>query len=445
MALDTPKQLRNQMIYSVFVRNYSPEGNFEGVRKDLDRIRKLGTDIIWLMPVHPCGKLHRKGSLGSPYAIQDYRKINPEYGTMDDFIRLTDEIHAKGMKCIIDVVYNHTSPDSWLAQHHPEWFWHREDGSFGNKIGDWWDVIDLDYTSEGLWDYQIETLKFWAQYVDGFRCDVAPLVPVEFWKRARKEVAEVHPGCVWLAESVEPRFTALCRAHGMNCASDAELYQAFDICYDYDIYDWFSGALTGENSLSDYAEQVNRQETMYPANYVKLRCLENHDRLRAAFLISDEKALRSWTAYCGFMKGTFMIYAGEEKAARHKPTLFDRDTVDLQAEDRPDLSDLISRIASIRRDPVFTDSSFCVSVKNGRVFEAVHTENPAVPGGCPGARLAGIFPTDGRPSVIRTEKEIPDGVYENMLNGRKVEVDAGVMALDGDPVILRIPAGTQPG
>ena len=195
MAVDTKKSLRNQVLYSIYVRNYSKEGTFDAVQADLDRIKALGTDIIWLLPIHPTGEKNRKGSLGSPYAIRDYRAVNPEFGTLDDFRHLVDAIHARGMKCIIDVVYNHTSPDSWLAENHPEWFYHKPDGSLGNRFGDWWDVADLDYSHPELWDYQIETLKTWARLVDGFRCDVAPLVPLEFWKRARAEVATVRPGC----------------------------------------------------------------------------------------------------------------------------------------------------------------------------------------------------------------------------------------------------------
>ena len=190
-------------MYSIFVRNYSEEGDFSGVRKDLDRIKALGTDIVWLLPIHPIGKKERKGELGSPYAISDYRKINPEYGTIDDLKQLVTDIHARGMKCIIDVVYNHTSPDSWLAKNHPEWFYHKPDGCFGNKVGEWLDVIDLDYNNRDLWDYQIETLKMWAGIVDGFRCDVAPLIPLEFWLKAREEVAKVNPDCFWLSAHAE--------------------------------------------------------------------------------------------------------------------------------------------------------------------------------------------------------------------------------------------------
>jgi len=184
MALQTDKHYRNQVMYSVFVRNHSKEGTFTGVRRDLDRIQSLGVDIIWLMPIHPLGEVARKGTLGSPYAIRDYRAVNPEYGTLEDFVALVEDIHSRGMKCIIDVVYNHTSPDSRLAQEHPEWFYHKPDGAFGNRIGDWTDIIDLDYSHRELWVYQIETLKQWARIVDGFRCDVAPLIPLEFWLEA---------------------------------------------------------------------------------------------------------------------------------------------------------------------------------------------------------------------------------------------------------------------
>ena len=311
MADTTSKTLRNQVMYQIFPRNFSKEGNFKGIIPQLDRIKELGVDIIYFTPIHPIGEKARKGSLGSPYAIRDYRAINPEFGTLEDFKSLVKEIHDRDMKCMIDVVYNHTSPDSVLAKEHPEWFYHKEDGNFGNRVGDWTDIIDLDYSNKGLWDYQIETLKMWAEYVDGFRCDVAPLVPIAFWKEARKQVEEVRPGCLWLSESIDPPFIQFMRGLGVTAHSDSEMYQAFDVLYDYDVYQDFTSYVSGKGTLDDYARAVNRQEYIYPDNYVKLRFLENHDQPRASFLFPDNRALRNATAFLFFQKGlTFVVGRG---------------------------------------------------------------------------------------------------------------------------------------
>ena len=210
MANDTDIRLQNQVIYSIYIRNHTPEGTFRAVIPDLDRIKTLGTDIIWLLPIHPIGEKGKKGSLGCPYANRDYRAVNPAYGTMEDFRALVDAIHARGMKCMIDVVYNHTSPDSVLYAEHPEFFYRGAGGRPGNKMGDWSDVIDLDYSNRALWDYQIESLKMWVGMVDGFRCDVASFVPLEFWEAARRAVSAVRPGCIWLAETVHQSYG--CRA-----------------------------------------------------------------------------------------------------------------------------------------------------------------------------------------------------------------------------------------
>ena len=426
MAVGTPKFYRNQVMYSIFVRNYSEEGTFNGVRRDLDRIKALGTDIVWLLPIHPIGKKERKGALGSPYAISDYRKVNPEFGTIDDLKRLVADIHVRGMKCIIDVVYNHTSPDSWLAKNHPEWFYHKPDGHFGNKVGEWPDVIDLDYNNRGLWDYQIETLKMWAGIVDGFRCDVAPLIPLEFWTKAREEVAKVNPDCFWLSESVEPVFTVANRARGMVSLSDSEVYQAFDVSYEYDVYYRFKDYLKGKISLGQYAEDINRQEAIYPDNYVKLRFLENHDNARARFLISDELSLQNWTAFLFFQKGMTLIYAGQEVEATHLPSLFEKDTVMWQTG--ADISWLLARLSQIKKAPLFTDSRYEVTAMPHDIMLASHYKD--------GQQMLGVFSLRGKSSLLQLNA--PDGFYQNLINDQKVEIHAGMLCTDGHPIIINV-------
>lgn len=424
MAVKTSKELRNQVMYSVFVRNHSEEGNFAGVQKDLDRIKKLGTDIVWLLPIHPIGVKERKGELGSPYAISDYRAINPEYGTMEDFKELVHAIHERGMKCIIDVVYNHTSPDSWLVKHHPEWFYKKENGDFGNKVGEWLDVIDLDYNQKDLWDYQIETLQQWASIVDGFRCDVAPLIPLEFWLKAREEVAKVNPECIWLSESVEPIFTIENRARGMVSLSDSEIYQAFDLCYEYDIYSYFKGYLQGNYSLKEYTERINQQEAIYPDNYVKLRFLENHDNTRAHYLIPDRKSLINWTAFMYFQKGMTLVYAGQEAECKHLPSLFDKDTIQW-GEAKP-LEGLMEALYKLKKHPLFTDSRYEVRALPHDILYATHQKD--------GHILAGVFCTQGENGLVYID--VPEGTYVNLLNGKEFEIHRGQISVEGMPVVF---------
>ena len=428
MAVSTPITYRNQVMYSVYVRNYSQEGTFAAVERDLDRIAALGVDIIWLMPIHPIGEKCRKGTLGSPYAIRDYRAVNPEFGTMEDFRSLVDAIHARGMKCIIDVVYNHTSPDSWLAANHPEWFYRRADGSFGNRIGDWYDVIDLDYSQPGLWDYQIETLKQWAAIVDGFRCDVAPLVPLEFWAKARAEVEKVRPGCFWLSESIEPDFIAYCRSVGYATLSDGEIYQAFDLCYDYDIFAHFLNYLLGKGTLERYAEAINSQETMYPANYVKLRHLENHDQNRAAQLIPNERALRNFTAFQYFLKGMPLLYNGQEVCAAHTPSLFEKEPINWNTG--CDLSPLLQKLYALKKLPIFANSSSHVTALQRDFLQVTHKAG--------GKTLVGVFSLRGEHAVLPVE--LPDGPYQDLLSGQTIELRAGRLGCSGEPLIFEVNA-----
>ena len=426
MALSTDKKLRNQMMYQIFVRNFSEEGTFAAVIPELDRIKALGTDIVWFMPIHPIGKLQRKGSLGSPYAISDYRAVNPEFGNIDDLRMVVDAIHERGMRCIIDVVYNHTSPDSVLSREHPEWFYHKPDGSFGNRVGDWSDIIDLDYSSRGLWEYQAETLKYWATIVDGFRCDVASLIPLEFWLYAREEVAKVRPDAIWLSESVEPGFITYMRSRGLTALSDSEIFQAFDLSYDYDVHEYFTAFLERTGTLEDYAKALNRQEHIYPDNYVKLRFLENHDQTRARFRIPGIPALKSWTAFMFFQKGMPLVYCGQEYAVSHLPSLFDKDTVKM-APEGADLSGLIAKLAEIKKEPLFADSSYEVKTYRERVIIAQHSRD--------GKKLTGVFPIGGETSLVPVS--LDDGIYEELISGRKVEVFRGGVQCFGEPMILK--------
>jgi len=336
MAHDTSELLKGKSIYQIFIRNHCAKGTFDAALPSLVAVKKMGFDFVYLTPVHPSGKVARKGTLGSPYAISDYRAVDPALGGVAGFRRFIDATHKEGLKIIIDVVYNHTSPDSVLVKEHPEWFWKGADGKPGPRVADWSDVVDLDYSIEALWDYQIETLEKWVRFgVDGFRCDVASLVPVDFWVEARRRIAALprHAGsgarpCLWLAESVHKEFVATMRSKGFYAASDAELHQAFDLTYDYDSRHELDGAWAGSLPLSAYLHHLGLQACMYPATAIKARFLENHDQPRIAGRVGLGARLRNWTVFAMLLDGTFFAYAGQERGIANTPSLFNRDPVD---------------------------------------------------------------------------------------------------------------------
>ncbi|MBQ4164593.1 MAG: alpha-amylase, partial [Turicibacter sp.] len=371
MAKDTKVSLRQSVIYQVYNRNHNKSGTFRELIGDLKRIKELGVDILYLLPIHPIGDKDKKGTLGCPYSIRDYREINKEYGTIEDFKDLIKATHECGMKLMIDVVYNHTSRDSKLLMNHPEWFYQNQNKEFANRVGDWSDITDLDYSKDiALWDELIEILKYWVKLgVDGYRCDVASFVPVDFWLRARREISEINPDFIWLAESVDGGFIQGIRTHGYEVYSDSELYQTFDICYDYDVYGYFKEYLLGKSSLSDYINRVQMQEYIYPSNYVKLRCLENHDQERIASLIKSIEQLKLWTTFVYLQKGATMIYAGQEALCTHTPSLFDVDKVDWSRYNEAGLADLMSRLAELKKDDVMNGF---YQLELGEVFDTVY-------------------------------------------------------------------------
>lgn len=425
MAKQTPNHLRSNVIYSIYIRSHTEQGTFLSIIDDLDRIRALGTDIIWFMPIHPIGVKGKKGSLGCPYANRDYRSVNPEYGTLEDFQLLVEEIHKRGMKCMIDVVYNHTSPDSVLTIEHPEFFYRRPDGTMGNHVGDWTDVVDLDYGCRELWDYQIESLVNWAKLVDGFRCDVASFVPVEFWCKARDAVAQVNPDCIWLAETVHSGFGLMSRQLGMYSANDYDMFSAFDLEYDYDIREVFDRYLKGETRLSNYLDVMNFQECIYPANYNKMRCLENHDQPRICSFVKDKNALENFTAFLYFLKGSTLIYAGQEFQNDHTPSLFEKEV--FPRVPQKDISSLLAKLNRLKKDVLSPEDCFVAKADDAQDVAILLRDDNVT-------QKLGIFSLKGKEAQVSVS--FPDGIYTNHYDGEPIVISAGKILCVGRPILL---------
>jgi hypothetical protein len=424
MAADTPQAYRNLVLYEVYVRNHGPNGTFADLESDLPRIREMGVDVVWLMPIHPIGVVGKKGSLGCPYSIADYREVNLEYGTKADLQRLVDRAHELNLKMMIDVVYNHTAHDSVLMEAHPDWYHQDHQGRPVTTVPEWSDVIDLKHPNPALANHLIETLQMWADFgVDGFRCDVASLLPLEFWLAARAAVAEVKPGVIWLAESVQAGWVAERRAAGLPMLSDGELYRAFDLTYDYDIWPIWRAAVQGSVPTRRYLEMVRFQDCIYPTNYVKMRCVENHDNERIMALASSRSQALAWTAFQAFNKGAFLIYAGQEAGAVHTPSLFDLDTIDWG---QYELQPFFSTLCRLKKDPAQREGRFLL-LSAEPAIEAVwlHSE-----GG-----LLGVFNTQGRDG--RVNVPLTDGDYTDLLSKTIVRVRKGQLNMPDSAVVLR--------
>jgi Alpha amylase, catalytic domain/Bacterial Alpha amylase C-terminal domain len=424
MASDTPPSYRNLVFYEIFVRNHGASGTFSDVVKDLPRLHTLGVDVLWFMPIHPIGEQNKKGSLGCPYSVRDYHEVNQEYGTKKDFARLIEQAHERGMKVMIDVVYNHTSHDSVLAKEHPEYFHQDSNGCPVTTVPEWSDVVDLKHPNPQLTDYLIENLISWVELgVDGFRCDVASLVPQKFWLQARAKVSKVKPGVMWLAESVHASFVGARRVSHLTGLSDSELYAAFDLTYDYDIWPVWQLAVQGKVPVRRYVEMLRYQECIYPESFVKLRCVENHDQARIMRLAPSRSQAIAWTAFEAFNKGGFLIYGGLESGTKHTPSLFDSDKIDWGDYG---LQPFLARLAKLKKDPAQVQGKFVV-VQADPAIQAAWEHS--------GTSLYGIFNTSGKTGYIMVS--LPDGTYRDILNDGQITVRGSKTLLPESAAIVR--------
>jgi len=402
--------LRNVVIYEIYVRNHSQQGNFQAVVNDLLRIKALGVDYIWLMPIHPIGKVNRKGSLGSSYAIADFMAVNPEYGTEKDFQNLIKAAHELGLKVMIDVVYNHTSPDSVLAREHKEWFRLDRQGNPTTSVPDWTDIVELDHAHTELHDHLVRAIQKWTSFgLDGFRCDVASLVPMEFWLKADAAAKAINPDIIWLAESVHTGWVAERRSKGLFAQSDSELYKVFDLTYDYDVFRPWERAVKGTLDTRYYLDLLVLQDAIYPQDYVKLRYVENHDTERVMAIAPSREQALAWTAFQAFNKGAWLIYAGEEAAAARKPDQFEKDVIPWS---NYELTDFIRNLAALKKDAAQKEGELCWLTSEPAVQAVWFTEKTS---------LAGVFNTEGKKGEILTA--FPDGTYRDLLSGE----DFGIM------------------
>lgn len=314
MSAYPPKWAAKANIYEVNLRQYTPSGTIKEFIPHLDRLSKMGVEVLWFMPIQPIGIKNRKGSLGSYYSISDYLMVNPEFGTMAEWIELVDIAHSKGMKVIIDWVANHTSFDHAWTKLHPEYYTKDDKGNIIPPVADWTDVADLNYDNKELRKAMLEALRFWvrATKIDGYRCDVADMMPLDFWQEARRELEKVRPGLFMLAESEKPEF------HD----------KAFDMTYTWSLFHPLNDIAAGKKTAKAIDEYLLAQNT-WPKNAHRMYFTQNHDEnsWQGTEYEKMGAAAQTFAVLTFGLKGMPLIYSGQEAANKKRLRFFDKDTI----------------------------------------------------------------------------------------------------------------------
>ena len=325
------------MLYEMNLRQLTPEGTFAAAIKRLAFLRSVGVDAIWLMPIYPIGEQGRKGSLGSYYSIRDYKGINPEFGTVEEFRKFVDAAHALGMKVLLDWVANHTARDArWISEKPADWY-ERDERGEAKVPWDWTDTAKLNYANHDVWLGQIDAMRYWVEEfkVDGFRCDMAMLLPIEFWQEASAELHRIKPEIFMLAEAEE----------------DNLFNEAFNMSYQWNIHHIMVDIAKGARRVWDLRNAIHSERARYPREAMRMSFTSNHDE--NSWSGSEQQrfgaALEVMTAMTFLMPSTMpLIYTGQEVGYNHSFEFFERDAIPEAAYIENRTTELYRRLTALK-------------------------------------------------------------------------------------------------
>lgn len=304
---------RNAVIYEVNVRQYTKEGTFAAFEQHLPRLKELGVDVLWFMPIHPISEKNRKGTLGSYYAVKDYKAVNSEFGTKEDFKRIVDKAHEMGFKVILDWVANHTGGDNAWTTEHPDWYMQDSLGNIKSPY-DWTDTYELNYDNKDMRAAMTDALKYWITDfdIDGYRCDMAHEVPTDFWNDARKALDSIKP-VFMLAESENYDL----------------LEHAFDANYSWELMHMMADINKGTKTANDIAAYIQKLDTIMCPDGYKMNFLTNHDEnsWNGTEFERYGKGVDAFAVLTYTLNGMPMIYTGQEVGLKKRLSFFEKDMV----------------------------------------------------------------------------------------------------------------------
>lgn len=392
---------RDAVLYQLNTRQFTPEGTFKAAQKQLPRLAAMGVDIIWLMPVHPIGELNRKGSMGSPYAVRDYRAVNPDLGTEAEFRAFVDEAHRLGLKVILDWVANHSAFDNPLTASHPEWYTRTPEGALMSPNGtDWTDVADFDYSQPGLRRYMTESLVYWVREfgIDGYRADVAGYVPTDFWDTARAELDKVKP--VFLLAEWEER----------------DLHtRAFDATYAWTWKDAMQRTVKDGSGAGAMRGYYAEQAESWPHAAMRMVYTDNHDQNSWDRVASEiyGPAYEAAIALSFVGSGLPLIYNGQEADLDRKLAFFEHDPI--VWKDGQHAALFAKLIALKTAHPALHNGRFGSPMME--VPSSAAADVYAFTRGQKGGRVFGVFNLSPRPQAVTFAQARHHGRYTDALTG----------------------------
>ena len=414
MMYKNPEWSYSAVLYELNVRQFTEEGTFVAAIERLPFLRSLGVDAIWLMPIYPIGQEGRKGTLGSYYSIRDYMAVNEEFGTEDDFRAFVTAAHALGMKVLLDWVANHTARDArWITERPAEWY-ERDAEGVAVVPWDWTDTAKLNYANHEVWRGQIDAMRYWVEKfgVDGYRCDMAMLVPIEFWREASEELHRIKSDIFMLAEAEE----------------DNLFDRAFNMSYQWNIHHIMCDIAKGARRVWDLRNAIHAERARYPREAMRMSFTSNHDE--NSWSGSEQsrfgRALEVMTAMTFLMPSTMpLIYTGQEVGYDHSFEFFERDAIPTSAYVENRTTELYRRLTALKHG----EAALAAGERGGEMIEIDNNAKDCIMTfvrEVNGSRVVAIMNLS--PYVIHADFNtgIYAGMYRDALSGARVRLDEHV-------------------